>query len=427
MGSDPEFDRASATGLALVSERAPVRVLSITAFLYPFFAIFAPKGLVILLGLAALLTFVAPANRRGFMAGVSTPVTVALGALLVWALVTTIWVPMSLRSLALWLRILALVVAGLCLAGCVVRLDSGDRESASMTIGLSGALFVAVFLFELATGGILSSSAITIWNHLTPWDSPQRYHGSFLASASAALVVFVWPSALGLARRTSVWWAAAFLIVAGVALLGQNMTGAKIAFVAAGIAGAMMWRWPRFAGIAVVVGLITANIVLFVVVYSRGAPGLVGWLADALSMDILPLPWQERIHIVAFSLERVALRPWFGWGFDASRMVSEGIVGPFHGNPALPLHPHNLWLQIWLELGLIGVALALALVGMVVKGISEIRADPMAAAAAIATVVSYLVVGNISFGAWQNWWLAIAWLGAGFMVALLPRQTAERS
>ncbi len=407
-----------------MTDRAPVRILSTAAVLYPLVAILAPKAMVVLLGAAALLMLVAPANRRLSVAGVPGFVAAILGALAVWALVTMIWAPMPMRSLGLWSRVLALAAAGLYLAGCAVRFDAGSRETFSTTIGLSGIGFVAIFLIELATGGVLSGFAITAWNQVTPWESPQRYHGAFLTSASAALTVFVWPSALALARRTSMGWAGVLLFLASLAIMGQNMAGAKIAFVAAGIAGAMMWRWPRLTGIAILAGLVAANFALFLLVYVMGSPGLVEWLAEALELGALPLPWQERIYIIDFTLGKVAEQPLFGWGFDASRSISAGIVGPFHGNSAIPLHPHSLWLQIWLELGLVGVVLVLALVGVLVNRISMSRASPMVAATAIATVVGYLAVGNISFGAWQNWWLAIAWLGFGFFCALGPRKPA---
>lgn len=408
-----------------MTNRAPLRILAVTAVLYPLVAVLAPKAMVVLLSASALLVAVAPVNRRAPVFQVPGVMAAILGGLALWALATTLWTLAPGNSLGLLLRVAALAAAGLYLMSCAARLDETDRHAFATVLAVSGVLFVTFFLFELATGGALTSVAIAVWNWLTPWDSPPRYQGSFLASASAALVVVIWPCALGLARRTSIGWALALLVGASVAIFGQNMSSAKIALVFAVIAGVTMWRWPRFSGVAVFSGLTVANIALFIVVYSRGAPGLVGWLADALSVDVLPLPWQERIYIIDFALEKVAEQPLFGWGLDASRTISAGIVGPFHGNPAIPLHPHSLWLQIWLELGLVGVALALALVGLAITKISLSRADPMVAATAIAMVVSYLVVGNISFGAWQSWWLAIAWLGVGFVSALVPRQTVE--
>lgn len=405
-----------------VTSRAPVRILSATALLYPFVAILAPKAMVVLLGVSALLMITVPANRRAPLVGRWSAAGAILAVLTIWTLATTIWAPLPASSFTLAFRVLAMMVAGFYLASCVARFEAGDRQTFANAIGLSGVLFVAVFLFELVTSGALTSTAITTWNWITPWESPQRYHGAFLTSASAALVIFVWPGALALARRTSVGWAVAFLVVASLAVMGQDMSGSKIGFAVAGIAGAMMWLWPRFTGAAILMGLVAANLALFLVVYSWGAPGLVTWLAERLATHALPLPWQERVYIIDFALGKIAEQPLFGWGFDASRTISAGITGPFNGNPAIPLHPHSLWLQVWLELGLVGVALVLALVGVLVGRISTFRDEPMVAAAAAATVVSYLVIGNISFGAWQNWWLAVAWLAVGFFVAVGPKK-----
>ena len=54
-------------------------------------------------------------------------------------------------------------------------------------------------------------------------------------------------------------------------------------------------------------------------------------------------------------------RPWVGWGFEAA---FGGYFSPTHDvwldHPWQPSHSHNLVLQLWLEVGLIGLALYLA-------------------------------------------------------------------
>ena len=42
----------------------------------------------------------------------------------------------------------------------------------------------------------------------------------------------------------------------------------------------------------------------------------------------------------------------------------------------------------------------------------------LSVAAAAATVATYLLIGNISYGMWQNWWLVIAWLNAAFLAVM---------
>ena len=44
-------------------------------------------------------------------------------------------------------------------------------------------------------------------------------------------------------------------------------------------------------------------------------------------------------------------------------------------------------------------------------------------------MTAYLVIANIGFGLWQNWWLAVAWLMAAICIATTTwggNQHAER-
>ena len=40
-------------------------------------------------------------------------------------------------------------------------------------------------------------------------------------------------------------------------------------------------------------------------------------------------------------------------------------------------------------------------------------------------MAGYLLIGNISYGMWQNWWLAMAWLSAGFLAVMMTSEDAE--
>ena len=54
----------------------------------------------------------------------------------------------------------------------------------------------------------------------------------------------------------------------------------------------------------------------------------------------------------------------------------------------------------------------------------ETRDRPMAAAAA-AAVSAYLTIGALSFGVWQEWWLALGALTAATCLALAKSRTSE--
>ena len=85
----------------------------------------------------------------------------------------------------------------------------------------------------------------------------------------------------------------------------------------------------------------------------------------------------------------------------------------------MPLHPHNGALQVRLELGLPGTALMAALVAWIFAWAGQAARPRLTAAAACAAATGYMTIGSLSFGAWQSWWLAVAWILAVIVGALM--------
>ncbi|EKE76965.1 O-antigen ligase family protein [Oceanibaculum indicum] len=143
------------------------------------------------------------------------------------------------------------------------------------------------------------------------------------------------------------------------------------------------------------------------------------FLAQALfasglgSMPWLPFSMGHRVaiwhHVAGLSLER----PFFGWGLEASRVLSDFAdmkAGPVQGTiELLPLHPHNAPLQIWLELGGVGALLALAMAWMLLHTIGKL--DRAAQLFAYPLFACGLFMSGTAYGAWQTWWIS------GFLTA----------
>ncbi len=193
------------------------------------------------------------------------------------------------------------------------------------------------------------------------------------------------------------------------------------------------------AKIAAVLGLIAAGAAAFA---PRAVPRLVGAglgavimampllvaLVPALPVEKLPPSALHRMLIWDFTAARIAERPLLGWGMEASREVPGGRDQPspaaldrmrvtdpamrrWFGEPhvnVLPLHPHNGALQLWLELGAVGAAIAALLAWWL--GIAASRAP--CPAAATGALVSAAVTAMLSFGTWQAWWVAAMLLTA---------------
>ena len=124
--------------------------------------------------------------------------------------------------------------------------------------------------------------------------------------------------------------------------------------------------------------------------------------------DALPTSAQHRVEIWHFAAERAAERPILGNGFDASRhLANDGAVSAFQepGQSVIPLHPHSLFLQVWLELGLVGAAILIA--ALVAVAVRLWAAGRLTDNADIALAAALLTMLNVAYGAWQAWWLSV--------------------
>jgi O-antigen ligase len=115
----------------------------------------------------------------------------------------------------------------------------------------------------------------------------------------------------------------------------------------------------------------------------------------------------------SYAVERIAERPLAGWGLDASRAFS----------PHIQLHPHNGALQVWLELGLPGAVLLALVWAQNYRRLGR-EGRRLVAPATAGSAAVYLFFGLVSFGVWQEWWLALGALVAVIAALAEPRDPA---
>lgn len=123
----------------------------------------------------------------------------------------------------------------------------------------------------------------------------------------------------------------------------------------------------------------------------------------------LPDSWGHRLNIWHFAAGESLDSPIFGQGFRASRGYSDVRNVQGDNRQLMPLHPHNFALQIWLELGAVGIAILLWMWWAVTRSLLLLvqRAPPDVSAAVVATLLALIVVSSLSFGFWQTWWQSV--------------------
>jgi O-antigen ligase len=160
------------------------------------------------------------------------------------------------------------------------------------------------------------------------------------------------------------------------------------------------------------------------------AGGIAGWLmlAPLLAPLIgslpglaaqLPLSWQQRLEIWRFAEARIMEKPLTGWGLDGARSFKGQFLQIGDQQfPAIPLHPHSASLHIWLETGAIGATLAAAcIIATAAAAARALHGDRIRLGAASAAMAVIAVLWNVSYGAWQEWWMTAPFLAAALILA----------
>ncbi|MDH3236156.1 MAG: O-antigen ligase family protein, partial [Alphaproteobacteria bacterium] len=139
----------------------------------------------------------------------------------------------------------------------------------------------------------------------------------------------------------------------------------------------------------------------------------------------------HRLAIWRFTSSKILERPLLGYGLRAGRKVPGGdqmVMLPQGGRLAerrvFSMHPHNGPLEWWLELGLPGAALGALVVFLLFRWPQRI-ADRATRALVVGQLVTAFGIFNLSFGAWQVWWLVALILAA--LVTMIVIECAERT
>lgn len=111
---------------------------------------------------------------------------------------------------------------------------------------------------------------------------------------------------------------------------------------------------------------------------------------------------RERLEIWSFISHAIQDSPLIGYGIEASRnMTFETDRLYFPGNSVL--HPHNFMLQIWLEFGVLGVAVFLAFFKQAIDLFSKQSKEQARLNGAV--FFGALCIASTGYGLWQGWWL----------------------
>ncbi|MFC3069549.1 O-antigen ligase family protein [Phenylobacterium soli] len=358
--------------------------------LTPLLGWLGPMGFAVLVGLMGLLCL--PALR---IADEDRPQAVVLLTALVWAAMSTAWSPYHPskpgNNTALKLAFeLPLFWSAMCAARAA---DPRLRTLALKVLAWGTALFGVLLLAE-----VVADARIFETLHLKFYGPIRHDISQTKVAHSAFVLALLTPLAFAAALRARVTPWVVLPMAAGAILAGLRFKGEApaLAIFLAVIVGLASWRWPKGGPRALAAGAVVYWLAAPLVILGVRAAGLYETLQHRVELS-----WSMRMDYWRHAVDWTLDHPIRGWGLDASRMFSPGIV----------LHPHDDALQVWLELGGVGAVLAAAFFALTLNRLAREEADaPTAGVVAACTV--YLLFGALNFGVWQEWWLALGGLAA---------------
>ncbi len=397
--------------------------------LAPTVCLFSPKAMTPLFLLTAMAGVGAYfAEHRRLPRPGRTPLAL-FGLALAVGVASGLWSVDPAGSLSMALRLGAMSGLGLLLLAAI------DRDAVGAPFvrhALTGGVLLGLVLYNAeALGEAYLNRAVRALS-LEPPAGHASWTAVMINEAATLLALMAWP-VLGLALRyrRPVVGGLLGLGVAGLAVL-TGSGASQIALAAGGVVfvAVARVRRPAALGLAAVIaaGILAAPLLPRTVL----APER--WMDSDLSNSGL-----HRTLIWRSTADRIAERPWLGWGLNTSRTMSSPADqtsftvdrGPdrpaiaFSSEP-IPLHPHNAMLQWWLELGLPGALLGLAISLAALRPALAADSDRVDAAVTAGFVTATLAVWAISYGAWQNWWIGCVLLTAAAVVALRDPSPGSR-
>lgn len=326
-------------------------------------------------------------------------------ALVLWGLLSSLWAVDPGHSAASAARLAGLFAAGLALAAAAPQVAAPERLAACFGAGLALALALAVA--QLETEGALTRPFAG-----RPFVDPA------LNQVENALVLVLLPLAamLVLRGRPVLAGVTAAAIAAVVWLLVGEAGHLALALGAAGAALLYASRRTVARAIAIlsVAAILAAPLIL---------PRLAGIAAVQQRVEAFKFSAWHRLEIWSFAGSRIAERPVFGWGLDASRAIPGGgqtIPGGAPWQVMLPLHPHDAALQLWLELGGPGAVLFALFAARLWLALGAAPWPRLYAAAVGGSLVAAFTIALGAYGVWEEWWIAGQFL-ALFVILVMAR------
>ena len=352
----------------------------------------------------------------------------------IWAALICTWSMTPGDAWGTLVRLVALAIAACAALSGISDLSVRHLRTLQFIIIAAGVMLLCIYAFELAFGAPIAGALKNVQlGELMPGETAEAVErlyiekshvkiarGTVALGALAAPVTFLLWRRVKDIRIVGLWLTSCFVVA-----LFSHMSSVPVALVGALSAAGLVWLYPR-RGLTV----LAVSAALFALLLPLPLQQIDRVERVGLDSEALGISTQHRVQIYNYTANLIGDRPLSGWGFRAARDLSDqapsfvaaGYDTPFRaGQTVLPLHPHNMSLQLWLETGFVGIALfcAALILGAWRADRSSLSVSQRMLIGATGTFL--FAIANLSFGIWQFHWLSLIVLSAGAVLACCHR------
>lgn len=348
----------------------------------------------------------------------STALPLLIATFIFWALLTCLWAPEP-RASAMKVLLLTIFAGLLPVILHWIKSQPGialGRAASGLALGMT--IAGTILAFEVLTDQYLMRTVYSVF------PSFRQQHlrnlvldGDVVVMAGETIGnrrVYVWcllllPAIMWLTRDKATRadkMILAILAISGLVIFVKTRHQSSQLYLLAAAAGFGLQRfapqWTRVTLAGSLIGLTLLSVPLASLAY-RAELASAPWLFPSA---------QHRIVIWGHTSNLVLAEPWFGVGADGTAALHEaekkaaGDGVPIHAlTSLLGRHAHNIFIQTWFELGLVGafIGLATGLVAIGRLGVLPNASNSYATAMSIGTMLSLAT----SYSLWQPWILAL--------------------
>lgn len=203
----------------------------------------------------------------------------------------------------------------------------------------------------------------------------------------------------------------------GIGVFGSYSESAQLAFIAIlAIHGLGLFAGnlaPRLISGSLAAGLLALPLA-FVSIFD--------WFRVTSMWESRPLTVKPRLLMWRAMVDNVEEAPFIGKGVEFVRAT--GYRNPETSALTAETHPHSFLFQIWVDLGLVGVVLLIAVVALLAEILRRVEGPARVMYASI--MAGTLGVWSVSHGMWQSWFVGLVGICVLYAGIVHHRRNAQR-